>query len=199
MAGILRYKQCQTHFAIQSLVNFKTRTTLNLIFFLLQQDYALYAISYLWSGSARDWNFIEVKNYSAAIEFFEKMFPGFYQSVGVNDFSCPDYHLHKTIVIEPDLIEEETGLKVHRYQQKEGEFVITYPYGLNGGCNLGANIQETVNFGSPKWVKLNKRRHPTNRCTCILDDNEQFLIDWHDIPNQLQSVWAGQWAVAELS
>ena len=49
---------------------------------------------------------------------------------------------------------------------REGEFIITYPYGYHAGFNYDYNLAESVNFALDDWFEFGKR---TKKCECISD------------------------------
>jgi len=59
-------------------------------------------------------------------------------------------------------------------QQREGEFIITYPYGYHGGFNAGFNIAEATNFASKKWIESGLM---SSVCDCSFDDTVQIDME----------------------
>ena len=41
--------------------------------------------------------------------------------------------------------------------QREGEFMITFPYGYHAGFNCGYNIAESTNFALERWIEFGER------------------------------------------
>uniref|UniRef100_A0A672JPK5 [histone H3]-trimethyl-L-lysine(9) demethylase n=1 Tax=Salarias fasciatus TaxID=181472 RepID=A0A672JPK5_SALFA len=68
-------------------------------------------------------------------------------------------------LISPSIL-KKYGIPFDRITQKEGEFMITYPYGYHAGFNHGFNCAESTNFATLRWVDYGKM---ATQCTCRKD------------------------------
>lgn len=63
---------------------------------------------------------------------------------------------------------------------RQGEFVITFPYGYHSGYNLGYNCAESVNFATNSWLKYGKI---AKKCHCI---DDAVWVDVEEIERRLR-------------
>lgn len=63
---------------------------------------------------------------------------------------------------------------------REGEFVITYPYGYHSGFNLGYNCAESVNFATEAWLNYGRI---AKKCDCEADS---VWVDVGEIERKLR-------------
>jgi hypothetical protein len=85
---------------------------------------------------------------------------------------------HKTFLVSPTLLAQH-GIKVNRLVHRQGEFVITFPFGYHSGYNLGYNCAESVNFATQSWLKFGRE---AKKCECI---DDAVFVDIDEIERKL--------------
>lgn len=83
-------------------------------------------------------------------------------------------------MISPQLLQSQYNIRVNRLVHREGEFVITFPYGYHSGYNLGYNCAESVNFATESWLDFGR---VARKCNCEADS---VWIDVGDIERKLR-------------
>lgn len=56
--------------------------------------------------------------------------------------SCPAFMAHKEVLFDASLFAKRNNFFLTHTVQKQGEFVITWPYAYHSGYNIDANIAE---------------------------------------------------------
>lgn len=100
---------------------------------------------------------------------------------------CPEQLCHKVYLIHPNLL-EQNGIRFDIILQRPGDYIITYPGGIHGGFNLGQNLNEAKNFGSPSWIKIGKWAEKFKKfCRCeqmqSLDDDDTSIFSMDTFPD----------------
>jgi histone demethylase JARID1 len=67
----------------------------------------------------------------------------------------PDLLFHLTTMISPGLL-KDNGVSVYTLDQREGEFVVTFPRAYHSGFNHGFNFAEAVNFATIDWLSFGR-------------------------------------------
>ncbi|KAL9050379.1 MAG: hypothetical protein Q9162_006659 [Coniocarpon cinnabarinum] len=136
------------------------------------EDVDLYSINYIHFGAPKQWYSISQED----ARKFEKVMRDAWPNDSKN---CGQFLRHKTYLISPNLLKDK-GITVNRLVHREGEFVITYPYGYHSGYNLGYNCAESVNFANEAWLEYGKI---AKKCDCEADS---VWIDVYDIERKLR-------------
>ncbi|KAG9300430.1 hypothetical protein G9A89_010055 [Geosiphon pyriformis] len=127
------------------------------------EDMDLYSINYIHFGAPKQWYAIPPP-YGKK---FENVMRGYFQP----EFqACREYLRHKQFIVKPSIL-AENNIPVNYLVQREGEFVITFPYGYHAGYNLDYNCAESVNFALQDWVPIGKK---AGSCRC---QNDSVKID----------------------
>lgn len=92
---------------------------------------------------------------------------------------CSQFLRHKTYLISPLKLLNDFGIKVNKIVHREGQFMITFPYGYHSGFNYGYNCAESVNFALEEWLTY---AQTSQKCNCAEDS---VFIDVHDILRKL--------------
>ncbi|CAI5759137.1 unnamed protein product [Candida verbasci] len=122
------------------------------------EDQDLYSINYLHYGAPKMW-------YSIPQEYKDK-FHKYMRSQFEEEYkNCDQFLRHKTFLVDPKLL-KKNGIPVNKIVHREGEFIITYPYGYHAGFNYGYNLAESVNFALDDWFPFGEI---TKKCECIND------------------------------
>ena len=122
------------------------------------EDQDLYLINYLHTGAPKQWYSIPQRQ---ADRFYRVMCDAFPE----DSRACPEFLRHKTFMMSPKYLERH-GIDCNRIVHREGEFIITYPYGYHAGFNYGFNLAELVNFALDDWFDIGDKLH---KCECIED------------------------------
>ncbi|EGW35383.1 uncharacterized protein SPAPADRAFT_64512 [Spathaspora passalidarum NRRL Y-27907] len=122
------------------------------------EDQDLYSINYLHFGAPKQW-------YSIPQEYRDKFFNLMKEIFREEYNHCHEFLRHKTFLVSPQVLEKH-GIKVNHIVHRQGEFIITYPFGYHAGFNYGYNLAESVNFALDDWFPLGK---VSNKCECIND------------------------------
>lgn len=122
------------------------------------EDQDLYLINYIHFGAPKQWYLIPQSQEKA---FFEVM-----KQEYLDDYnSCLEFLRHKEYMVLPEFLKRK-GIEVNRIVHREGEFIITFPYGYHAGFNYGYNLAESVNFALDDWFPFGK---VTKKCECTAD------------------------------
>uniref|UniRef100_A0A1I8I6P5 JmjN domain-containing protein n=1 Tax=Macrostomum lignano TaxID=282301 RepID=A0A1I8I6P5_9PLAT len=108
------------------------------------EDMDLYSINYLHFGAAKHWYAVPPANGRQ----FERLAEAFFGSYRAD---CPAFLRHKTSVLSPQLLRRH-GVPFDSVVQRQGEFIITFPFGYHCGFNAGFNCAESTNFASRRWI-----------------------------------------------
>lgn len=122
------------------------------------EDMDLYSINYLHFGQPKSWYSIPPEHGKRLERLAQGFFPGSSQG-------CDAFLRHKMTLISPSIL-KKYGIPFDRITQKEGEFMITFPYGYHAGFNHGFNCAESTNFATLRWVDYGKM---ATQCTCRKD------------------------------
>ncbi|XP_057697446.1 lysine-specific demethylase 4B [Corythoichthys intestinalis] len=122
------------------------------------EDMDLYSINYLHFGQPKSWYCIPPEHGKRLERLAQGFFPGSSQG-------CDAFLRHKMTLISPSIL-KKYGIPFDRVTQKEGEFMITFPYGYHAGFNHGFNCAESTNFATLRWVDYGKT---ATQCSCRKD------------------------------
>lgn len=122
------------------------------------EDQDLYSINYLHFGAPKQWYSIPQAENEKFYNLMKEIFNEDYKN-------CPEFLRHKTFMASPQFL-EKNGITCNSIIHRQGEFMITYPYGYHSGFNLGFNLAESVNFALDDWFPFAEK---TQKCECISD------------------------------
>ncbi|KAL6451846.1 RPH1 DNA damage-responsive transcriptional repressor RPH1 [Candida maltosa Xu316] len=122
------------------------------------EDQDLYSINFLHFGAPKQWYSIPQAQHQQFYQLMRDMFTDECKH-------CSEFLRHKTFMMSPLQLEKH-GIQVNHTIHREGEFIITYPYGYHAGFNYGYNLAESVNFALDDWFEFGKT---TKKCECISD------------------------------
>lgn len=122
------------------------------------EDMDLYSINYIHFGAPKQWYSISQADRPKFFNMMRSIFPTEYKE-------CKEFLRHKTFNISPAFLKSK-GIKVNKLVHRQGEFVITYPYGYHAGYNLGYNCAESVNFATENWLDIGR---DAENCKCMSD------------------------------
>lgn len=122
------------------------------------EDQDLYLINYLHFGAPKQWYSIPQ---SESGKFYKLM-----REVFVEDYkNCSEFLRHKTFLASPQFL-AKNGITCNHIVHRQGEYMITYPFGYHAGFNFGFNLAESVNFALDDWFEFAPN---TKKCECISD------------------------------
>ncbi|KAF1810090.1 hypothetical protein P152DRAFT_475936 [Eremomyces bilateralis CBS 781.70] len=137
------------------------------------EDVDLYSINYIHFGAPKQWYSIsqcDARRFEAAMK-----------SIWPQDAkNCNQFLRHKTYLISPEKLKSQFNITVNKLVHREGEFVITYPYGYHSGFNIGYNCAESVNFATESWLDFGRI---AKKCDCEADS---VWIDIAEIERKLR-------------
>ena len=114
------------------------------------EDMDLYGINVILHGFGKFWYCVAPEHgYKLEKLLNEKIWP----EVKTQYKDCPNWLRHKTCLIDPTVLEKH-GIPVTRMIQQKNEMIIVAPYAYHYGFNLGWNVAEAINFGSPSWIEF---------------------------------------------
>ncbi|KAI3404623.2 hypothetical protein KGF56_002568 [Candida oxycetoniae] len=122
------------------------------------EDQDLYSINYLHFGAPKQWYSIPQSENKKFFSLMKDLFADEYKN-------CSQFLRHKTFIASPQFLAKK-GITVNHTIHREGEFIITYPYGYHAGFNYDYNLAESVNFALDTWFEFAKS---TEKCKCISD------------------------------
>ncbi|KAI8986042.1 JmjC domain, hydroxylase-domain-containing protein [Pilobolus umbonatus] len=137
------------------------------------EDMDLYSINYIHFGAPKQWYVIPPPSSKRFETFMQTTF--FTQSK-----QCREFLRHKTSIVSPKILRNNT-IPVQQCIQKQGEFIITFPYGYHSGYNLDFNCAESVNFALNSWIEIGKK---AKVCRCI---DDSVIINVDDLENMLNN------------
>ncbi|KAK9509873.1 hypothetical protein O3M35_004771 [Rhynocoris fuscipes] len=112
------------------------------------EDHWSYSINYLHLGEPKTWYGVSG---SLAEEFEEAM-----KNAAPELFESQPDILHQLVTIMNPNDIMAAGVPVYRTDQKEGEFVITFPRAYHAGFNQGFNFAEACNFAPYDWLAIGR-------------------------------------------
>eukprot|EP01137_Pigoraptor_chileana_P023900 Opistho-2@90972 len=119
------------------------------------EDHWSHSVNYLHFGQPKTWYGVP----GSASDSFERAMR---ESVPELFEGNPDLLFQLTTLISPGALIAK-GVPVCRTDQREGEFVITFPRAYHAGFNNGYNCAEAVNFATYDWMPLGMRCVETYR------------------------------------
>lgn len=108
------------------------------------EDHYTYSINYLHWGDTKTWYGVPSSDATKFETAMKKHLPELFEK-------NPDLLFHLTTIFSPQKLVNE-NVKVFACDQRQGEFVITFPQSYHGGFNHGYNFAEAVNFALPDWL-----------------------------------------------
>ena len=110
------------------------------------EDLDMSSINYMHSGSSKLWYVVSVND--------ARKFQGYLKSKYPEAFlECPQYFRHKTLLVNPYHLKEVfPEMSIHKIEQQQNQFVLTFGTAYHQGFNLGFNVAESVNFATPSWL-----------------------------------------------
>ena len=136
------------------------------------EDVDLYSINYIHFGAPKQWYSIS----QADAPKFEKAMRSIWPLEAKN---CDQFLRHKCSLVSHSKLLNEFGIKVNKIVHREGQFMITFPYGYHSGFNYGYNCAESVNFALEEWLTY---AQTAKKCNC---EQDSVFIDIHDILRKL--------------
>jgi hypothetical protein len=93
------------------------------------EDMDLYSINYVHWGAPKHWYVVPPPQREKFERVARQTFPG-------DAKGCREFMRHKQFVISPKYLANQ-GVGVKKAVQREGEFIVTYPYSYHSGFNCG--------------------------------------------------------------
>lgn len=112
------------------------------------EDMDLYSINYLHFGAPKSWYCIAPEHGKRFERLAASFFPHCFRT-------CRAFLRHKTTLISPQIL-KKYSIPFSKCTQKEGEFMITFPFSYHSGYNHGFNIAEATNFALEYWIEFGK-------------------------------------------
>lgn len=122
------------------------------------EDQDLYSINYLHFGAPKQWYSIPQEDAAKFYNVMKDVFPEDHKA-------CTEFLRHKTFLASPHFLSKH-GIRTNSIIHRQGEFMITYPFGYHSGFNYGFNLAESVNFALDDWFPFAEK---TKQCECISD------------------------------
>eukprot|EP00117_Sycon_ciliatum_P028140 scpid70035/ scgid5429/ Lysine-specific demethylase 4A; JmjC domain-containing histone demethylation protein 3A; Jumonji domain-containing protein 2A len=122
------------------------------------EDMDLYSINYLHHGAPKAWYSIPPEHGKRLEEVAKGYFPHSHRT-------CSSFLRHKMTIMSPSVL-KTYSIPFRKMLQKEGEFMITFPFGYHSGFNCGYNVAESTNFALERWIEFGRR---ASRCYCRTD------------------------------
>lgn len=122
------------------------------------EDQDLYSINYLHFGAPKQWYSIPQQDAAKFYSLMKDVFPEDHKA-------CTEFLRHKTFLASPQFLSKH-GIRTNSIIHRQGEFMITYPFGYHSGFNYGFNLAESVNFALDDWFPFAEK---TKQCECISD------------------------------
>jgi len=144
------------------------------------EDQDLYSINYLHFGAPKQWYSIPQAHSEEFFNLMKETFDDEYKN-------CPEFLRHKTFLVSPQFLDKH-NIKYNKIVHRQGEFMITYPYGYHAGFNYGYNLAESVNFALDDWFPIGE---VSKKCNCVPDavgiNVKQLYCAFKGIPYEYQS------------
>uniref|UniRef100_A0A1I8F7D2 JmjC domain-containing protein n=1 Tax=Macrostomum lignano TaxID=282301 RepID=A0A1I8F7D2_9PLAT len=104
------------------------------------EDMDLYSINYLHFGAAKHWYAAvpPANGRASLLRLLQGDCPAFFAAT-------------KPPVLSPQLLRRH-GVPFDSVVQRQGEFIITFPFGYHCGFNAGFNCARATNFASRRWI-----------------------------------------------
>ena len=112
------------------------------------EDHWNHSINYLHWGEPKTW--YGIPPYAA--DKFENCVKDYVPGLVANDPQL----LHHLVTMIPPSVLLDYGVPVFRADQREGEFMVTFPRAYHAGFNQGFNFAEAVNFATKDWLKIGR-------------------------------------------
>lgn len=112
------------------------------------EDMYLHSISYLHYGADKIWDVIPPFQGFKFEKFLQEIMPK-------SAKACKNFAKHKNLKIKKEVL-VNNNITCNTFIQKEGQFLITFPFSYHSGINAGFNIAEAVNFATESWIELGK-------------------------------------------
>lgn len=143
------------------------------------EDMDLYSINYLHFGAPKSWYCISPEHGKRFERLAASFFPHSFRT-------CRAFLRHKTTLISPQIL-KKYSIPFSKCTQKQGEFMITFPYSYHSGYNHGFNIAEATNFALEYWIDFGKW---ASRCEC---SSESVKISMQTFVQRYQSERYENW------
>lgn len=131
------------------------------------EDHWSYSINYLHWGEPKTWYGVsgtEADKFEREIKFLVPEL-----------FEDNSNILHELVTtMNPNLLMER-GVPIYRTDQKEGEFVVTFPRAYHAGFNQGFNFAEACNFAPADWIPMGRKSvlyYGHFKRTCVFSHDE---------------------------
>lgn len=129
------------------------------------EDVDLYSINYLHFGAPKHWYVIPPPLMARFDDLARNTFPADFKE-------CKEFMRHKQYVLSPAFL-QKNGIRPLKAVQRQGEFIITYPYGYHSGFNCGlVGFCGTFghNFSKPRGLNF-RNTHRTSPRPSTLPPN----------------------------
>lgn len=130
------------------------------------EDHWSYSINYLHLGEPKTWYGVP----GSSAEDFERAMKA--EAPELFDSQPDILHQLVTIMNPNDIM--KTGVPIYRTDQREGEFVITFPRAYHAGFNQGFNFAEACNFAPYDWLHIGRE------CISHYSSLKRFCVFSHD-------------------
>ncbi|XP_034250837.1 lysine-specific demethylase 4A-like [Thrips palmi] len=112
------------------------------------EDASLWSINYLMKGASKLWFAIPPKYFGTVDKIASS------SRIHKAHSSCRAVLVdHKCLLVDPELFKQKFGVPYITVVQKPGDFILTFPFALHSGGNMGNNLAVASNFGDPDWVE----------------------------------------------
>lgn len=143
------------------------------------EDEALASISYNHTGAPKIW-YVYPPNHKKSVDQYGDRH--LFDSEYINTMAggAGQVYLSKSTLFNPaQVCKVDKSIRVYRFVQKAGQFVVTAPLAYHYGFNAGYNEAETVNYANSAWLDIGRvmsRVKTTHKTSNIVSLPVEYIL-----------------------